>query len=65
MNNFSSHLSLLDAENEHFAEALTEAGIQFVGPTAENLTCFGNKATARQVAIDCGVPVVPGYGCPS
>ena len=39
---------------------MSEAGITFVGPTVKNLTTFGNKATARQVALDCGVPVVPG-----
>jgi len=48
------------SENEHFAEALTQAGITFVGPTVSNLTTFGNKATARKVAVDCDVPVVPG-----
>jgi len=48
------------SENENFANALAEAGITFVGPTAENLTTFGNKATARNVAVECNVPVVPG-----
>ena len=48
------------SENEHFADALTKAGITFVGPTVKNLTAFGNKATARQIAIDSDVPVVPG-----
>lgn len=49
-----------DTENENFANALTEAGITFVGPTVANLTTFGNKATARQVAVNCNVPVVAG-----
>ncbi|CAB9516740.1 Pyruvate carboxylase [Seminavis robusta] len=48
------------SENENFADALTKAGITFVGPTVSNLTTFGNKATARQVAIENEVPVVPG-----
>jgi len=48
------------SENENFAKALTKAGITFVGPTVSNLTSFGNKATARQIAVDCKVPVVPG-----
>ena len=52
--------NLHSLENENFAEALTKAGITFVGPTVSNLTTFGNKATARQVAINCDVPVVPG-----
>ena len=48
------------SENEKFADALTQAGITFVGPTVSNLTTFGNKATARNVAVKNGVPVVPG-----
>ena len=48
------------SENAQFAEALRKNGITFVGPTVENLTSFGNKATARNLAIDAGVPVVPG-----
>eukprot|EP00934_Nitzschia_sp_Nitz4_P003661 Nitzschia sp. Nitz4//scaffold86_size83305//61772//65710//NITZ4_005269-RA/size83305-augustus-gene-0.59-mRNA-1//1//CDS//3329559271//3651//frame0 len=48
------------AENEHFAEALRDNGVVFVGPTVENLNSFGNKATARNLAISAEVPVVPG-----
>lgn len=48
------------SENERFAQALSEAGIAFVGPTVKNLNTFGNKATARNVAVENGVPVVPG-----
>eukprot|EP00980_Cylindrotheca_fusiformis_P024451 scaffold11926_cov126-Cylindrotheca_fusiformis.AAC.4 len=48
------------SENEHFAEALSKNGISFVGPTVENLRDFGNKATARNMAIAANVPVVPG-----
>jgi pyruvate carboxylase len=48
------------SENEHFAEALTNNGVTFVGPTAKNLREFGNKATARSMAITANVPVVPG-----
>jgi pyruvate carboxylase len=48
------------AENEGFCQALSDAGITFVGPTPKNLNSFGNKATARNIAIESGVPVVPG-----
>lgn len=48
------------SENEGFAHALSEAGITFVGPTVKNLNSFGNKATARNIAVTNGVPVVPG-----
>lgn len=54
------HFSLSLSENEHFAAALRAKGIEFVGPTVENLNSFGNKATARQMAIASKVPVVPG-----
>lgn len=48
------------SENEHFANALEEAGITFVGPTVQNLRIFGDKTSARNAAIEAGVPVVPG-----
>lgn len=48
------------SENENFARALEAKGITFVGPTVENLNNFGNKATARNMAIAAKVPVVPG-----
>jgi pyruvate carboxylase len=48
------------SENEQFAEALKKNGVTFVGPTPENLRDFGNKATARNMAIAAEVPVVPG-----
>jgi pyruvate carboxylase len=48
------------AENENFAKKLEENGVVFVGPTVENLKNFGNKATARNMAVANKVPVVPG-----
>ncbi|MDA1256862.1 MAG: ATP-grasp domain-containing protein, partial [Chloroflexi bacterium] len=48
------------AENADFAIALAEAGIEFVGPTAETLQLFGDKVRARDLAADHGVPVLPG-----
>ena len=36
------------------------ANITFVGPTIENLNTFADKTSARQVAIEANVPVVPG-----
>lgn len=44
----------------NFARKLREQGVVFVGPTVENLDHFGNKATARKMAIQAKVPVVPG-----
>jgi len=48
------------AENAEFAEKCEEAGIVFIGPTAEMQRALGDKVAARKVAIDAGVPVVPG-----
>jgi pyruvate carboxylase len=48
------------SESPEFAQACADAGITFVGPTVENLDRFSDKTSARQAAIDAGVPVVPG-----
>lgn len=47
------------SENAEFAQACTEAGIVFVGPDAQVLRTFGDKAGARTAAVDSGVPVLP------
>ncbi len=43
-----------------FAEACERVGLQFVGPGAETLQQFGDKADARSLAENCGIPVLPG-----
>jgi pyruvate carboxylase len=48
------------AENKNFASALEKNGITFIGPTVQNLTDFGDKTKARDMAIANNVPVVPG-----
>ena len=48
------------SENTDFARKLRENGVSFVGPTVENLDNFGNKATARNMAVAANVPVVAG-----
>jgi acetyl-CoA/propionyl-CoA carboxylase biotin carboxyl carrier protein len=48
------------SERPDFARACAEAGITFVGPSAEAMALLGDKAAAKQVAADAGVPVVPG-----
>ena len=48
------------SERPEFARACTDAGLTFVGPSAEAMALLGDKAAAKQVAADAGVPVVPG-----
>ena len=48
------------SENAAFAKACKDAGVVFIGPPAEAITLMGEKTSARRVAVDAGVPVVPG-----
>ncbi len=47
------------SENPEFVEACEAAGIAFIGPRAETMRALGDKASARRVAIEAGVPVIP------
>src|SRR6188472_743213 len=46
------------SENPHLAEACANAGITFIGPTADVLTLTGNKARAIEAAKSAGVPTL-------
>lgn len=48
------------SENAQFARACANAGIAFVGPAPDVLELFANKASARRLAIEAGVPVISG-----
>jgi acetyl-CoA carboxylase biotin carboxylase subunit len=48
------------SENADFAAACEDAGIVFIGPSAESIRLMGSKTAARQTAITGGAPVVPG-----
>lgn len=48
------------SENARFAKKCEENGITFIGPSGEMIEKMGDKQTARQMMIKCGVPVVPG-----
>ncbi len=48
------------AENAEFAEKCEEHNLVFVGPRAENIQRIGDKAAARQLAEEAGVPITPG-----
>ena len=48
------------SENPKFARLVKDCGMVFIGPDAEVIEAMGNKARARQVSQEAGVPVVPG-----
>jgi acetyl-CoA carboxylase, biotin carboxylase subunit len=48
------------AENASFAAACDDAGLTFIGPSAEAIEKMGNKSAARRIALEADVPVVPG-----
>jgi acetyl-CoA carboxylase biotin carboxylase subunit len=50
------------AENAEFAEICVDNGFTWIGPTPEVIRRMGDKATARTMAVEAGVPVVPGTG---
>ncbi|MEF2546326.1 pyruvate carboxylase [Aurantimonas sp. E1-2-R+4] len=47
------------SESPEFVDACHEAGIVFIGPTADTMRRLGNKVAARNLAVEVGVPVVP------
>jgi acetyl-CoA carboxylase biotin carboxylase subunit len=48
------------AENPAFADICRSCGINFIGPSPEAIRLMGDKAQARVIAKQAGVPVVPG-----
>jgi acetyl/propionyl-CoA carboxylase alpha subunit len=48
------------SERADFARACAAAGLAFIGATPEQLEIFGDKARARALARQCGVPVLAG-----
>ena len=47
------------SESPEFVDACVEAGITFIGPSADTMRRLGNKVAARNLALEVGVPVVP------
>jgi len=52
------------SENPRFADACADAGITFIGPSAQSMRMMGSKTRARQTVIAAGAPVVPGNNGP-
>ena len=48
------------SENADFARACEANGILFVGPSADVLAKMGDKLSAKEIALECGVPTIPG-----
>lgn len=48
------------SENAEFARKCEEAGIIFVGPSADTINMFGDKKNAKALAKECNVPVIEG-----
>jgi propionyl-CoA carboxylase alpha chain len=49
------------AENAAFADALSDAGITFIGPGTKAITSMGDKITSKKLAAEAGVNTIPGY----
>ena len=48
------------SENADFARAVEDAGLAFIGPTADSIAAAGDKIRARVAMVAAGVPVIPG-----
>ncbi|MFU0506612.1 acetyl/propionyl/methylcrotonyl-CoA carboxylase subunit alpha [Pseudaminobacter sp. NGMCC 1.201702] len=49
------------SENPDFVDAVTSAGLVFIGPSAASIRAMGLKDAAKRLMEKAGVPVVPGY----
>jgi len=49
------------SENADFADAVTAAGLVFIGPSGASMRKMGSKAGAKDLMAAANVPVVPGY----
>ena len=49
------------SERPEFAEACEAAGVTFIGPPASAMRRLGEKIDAKQLAVECGVPITPGF----
>uniref|UniRef100_M4BAT1 Uncharacterized protein n=1 Tax=Hyaloperonospora arabidopsidis (strain Emoy2) TaxID=559515 RepID=M4BAT1_HYAAE len=49
------------SENAAFARACQEAGVEFIGPPVKSIEDMGSKSASKDIMIQAGVPVTPGY----
>lgn len=52
------------SENEEFAQRVENAGLIFVGPSAQSITVMGSKLAAKEAVAKFNVPLVPGTAEP-
>ncbi|WP_454808970.1 acetyl/propionyl/methylcrotonyl-CoA carboxylase subunit alpha [Paenarthrobacter nitroguajacolicus] len=52
------------SENADFAQAVLDAGLEWIGPSPESIRQLGNKITAREIAVRAGAPLVAGSDGP-
>ena len=48
------------SENADFAQMVEDHGLTFIGPSPDHLRMMGDKITAKRVALEAGLPCVPG-----
>lgn len=49
------------SENAEFAEQVEDSGLVFIGPSADSIRTFGDKMSAKVMAQQSGLPLIPGY----
>ena len=49
------------AEDHNFAEMCEKSGFKFIGPTSDTIQKMGDKITAKTLAENSGIQIVPGY----
>jgi len=50
------------SESPAFAQACVDAGITLVGPTPQAIADMADKARAKEIAQQAGLPCIPGFG---
>ena len=49
------------SENADFAQRCADLGLVFIGPPTQAIRAMGNKAEAKRLMLESGVPCIPGY----
>jgi acetyl-CoA carboxylase biotin carboxylase subunit len=52
------------SENADFAEDVLGAGLIFIGPRPESIRMMGDKLFSKKMAVESGIPVIPGHDQP-